>query len=120
MEALASIRELKRSGGKGDEEIFMNFGDIFVAGKKGKVEEQLKVITAAFLFRPHIVSLAHYCHVTLFTSQSEQATFTSEIDALRQQVTNGTACLIHVSKGNGKLILNVLCYRSRLKLQLYE
>jgi hypothetical protein len=43
MEALASLRDVKRSGGNGDEEIFMNFGDIFVAGKRGKVEEQLKV-----------------------------------------------------------------------------
>jgi hypothetical protein len=43
MEALASLRDIKKSGGKGDEEIFMNFGDIFVAGTREKVEEQLKV-----------------------------------------------------------------------------
>ncbi len=43
MEALASIRDVKRSGSKGDDEIFMNFGNIFLAGKRGKVEEQLKV-----------------------------------------------------------------------------
>ena len=47
MEALASIREMKKSGGKGDDEIFMNFGDIFVAGKRGKVEAQLKVRAAS-------------------------------------------------------------------------
>ena len=45
MEALASIRAIKKSGGKGNDEIFMNFGDIFLAGKRGKVEEQLKVST---------------------------------------------------------------------------
>jgi chaperonin cofactor prefoldin len=43
MEAMASIREMKRSGRKGDDEIFMNFGDIFVAATREKVEEQLKV-----------------------------------------------------------------------------
>jgi hypothetical protein len=43
MEALASLRDAKKFGGKVDDEIFMNFGDIFVAGKREKVEEQLKV-----------------------------------------------------------------------------
>jgi hypothetical protein len=43
MEALASLREIKRSGSKGEEEVFMNFGDLFVAGKREKIEEQLKV-----------------------------------------------------------------------------
>ncbi len=43
MEALASLREIKRSGCKGEEEVFMNFGDLFVAGKREKIEEQLKV-----------------------------------------------------------------------------
>ncbi len=66
MEALASIREIKRSGGKGGEEIFMNFGDIFVAGKKEKVEEQLKVTAAALISRVHVVSLACSRRVTRF------------------------------------------------------
>ena len=43
MEALASLREIKRSGSKAEEEVFMNFGDLFVAGKREKIEEQLKV-----------------------------------------------------------------------------
>jgi hypothetical protein len=59
MEALSSIREMKRSGGKGGEEIFMNFGDIFVAGKKEKVEEQLKVMAIALIFLVNVVLLVY-------------------------------------------------------------
>ena len=67
MEALASIRDVKRSGGKGDDEIFMNFGDIFLAGKRGKVEEQLKV--SAWLYWVFCQNTAcnlvcHLSHVT--------------------------------------------------------
>ena len=74
MEALASIREIKRSGGKGGEEIFMNFGDIFVAGKKEKVEEQLKVTAAALIFRVNVVLLACSCprHTLLPHSQNKR------------------------------------------------
>jgi hypothetical protein len=66
MEALSSIREMKRSGGKGGEEIFMNFGDIFVAGKKEKVEEQLKVMAVALIFLVCVVLLAYFRYVTRF------------------------------------------------------
>ncbi len=96
----------------------MNFGDIFVAGKKEKVEEQLKVMAVVLIIWVNVVLLAYIIVSSqAFTSQSEQATFTSEIETVRQQVTDNFARHPSFVKWQTS---HTLCSRSRLKLQLCE